>query len=719
MPSLMSGEPASIGIFTIRTKFVLAFLTTTLVSIVFLGQTLVELWRRDCDDIAQETRRECAVTLHTVADALSAINDLPEGGAALDAWIKRQRDRNRAAALKRLRSLEVHVEPTGPAVEVGDFDPADAPLWVLCGSTDSLPVPGQRDYPVLRRWLAQHPAFSHLVLLDPKGDQVWSDVPLASIKGDDCTHLDTALRGCRNWMPIQSGRKDGCVEVQRVSPGITPENIFIKGLMVGIKAPPARYFARIPDVLKRIQNLGPYELAFQVWKKDPPTPSGDDVLREDTPRVHRPQEAQNTERVPYDGPVDFGRLPFSGPSRFLKSIRLESTSAVPWKELISTTTFYLPRPSPGDPLDRLMSDSNWLCFSQRSTFGPDDYQCLLSLAIRQTDALAAVRTRQVALVGRFALVLLCTLLVAFSMAGWIRRPITNLTEAAVQLAQDGIARHIPVRGQDELAVLTRAFNTMAQQVDGRMQEANRELANKNEKLVSLHQLKNDFFAGISHDLKTPLSRIRGNAELLDTDPIATPTDLRSVLGAIVTNVDLLNGLVDKILDVSRLELEKPVLKLSQISLSSLIDRVVARFQGDLKARHLDLTTHLDDVDDTVTADEDKIDQVLTNLLDNAIKYTPPGAAIQVRLLRRGGDLEAHVSDSGPGLDASELIHVFDKFYRGARREQRSVPGAGLGLYLVKYMVELHGGSVRAESEGPGRGSTFVVALPAQGAAGTA
>jgi signal transduction histidine kinase len=229
-----------------------------------------------------------------------------------------------------------------------------------------------------------------------------------------------------------------------------------------------------------------------------------------------------------------------------------------------------------------------------------------------------------------------------------------------------------------------------------------------EQAMVANQAKDDFFSALSHELRTPLTSILGWSEFLELDLGADSTlqAARAIKNAATLQARLINDL----LDTSRLMTGKFAIVRSDIDLRDLLDEVTTSFRPAAERKSIDLRQEgLDSL--TVPADPVRLRQVVSNLLSNALKFTPPGGAVTVSLERLDSEAAIIAKDSGEGIPAAFVPHVFERY---AQLGERRDGGMGLGLTIVRHIVELHGGSVRVESAGEGKGSTFVVRLPLAG-----
>ncbi len=231
----------------------------------------------------------------------------------------------------------------------------------------------------------------------------------------------------------------------------------------------------------------------------------------------------------------------------------------------------------------------------------------------------------------------------------------------------------------------------------------------------LEGMRRDFVANVSHELKTPLTAIRGFAEpLLDGD--VEETRATEFLERILVNLDRMQRLVDDLLDLTRIESGGWTPELSEVEVGSAVEQVWRRIEPLATARELELRLDVSGPD-RILADPDGLEQILANLLDNAVRYSPEGGSVSVavRLVSNGAALRLEVADEGTGIPADDIDRVFERFYRVDAGRSREAGGTGLGLSIVKHLVAAHGGTVGIESE-LGLGTTVWLELPIRGAA---
>lgn len=232
-------------------------------------------------------------------------------------------------------------------------------------------------------------------------------------------------------------------------------------------------------------------------------------------------------------------------------------------------------------------------------------------------------------------------------------------------------------------------------------------------LKQMEEMRREFVANVSHELRTPLSIFRGYLETLLDDPHQPPGELLRILEIMERHSDRLNALVEDVLSLARLESPGTELDLSEVDLAELLHSIMRDWEkrfaaGGLKS-HLNFPGNLP----LISADENRLQEVLYNLLDNAVKYSQPGGVVSLRAEIEGDRVRISVSDQGVGIREEDLPRIFERFYRADKGRSRELGGTGLGLSIVKHIVQLHGGMVEARSE-PGKGTTISVLLPVSG-----
>ena len=330
-----------------------------------------------------------------------------------------------------------------------------------------------------------------------------------------------------------------------------------------------------------------------------------------------------------------------------------------------------------------------------------------------------------AYLGVIALVALLSLGVALILSTLLQRSITGPLSSMASIAHHVIAeRDYSLRasraGEDEIGLLVEAFNSMLEEVQARTRELvqsnaklRTEVASREAAEAALREAdrrKDEFLATLAHELRNPLAPIRHAVELLDVPSLeARRRDwARQVIGRQVHRMALL---LDDLLDVSRITRGRLQLRISRIELSAVVRSAVEIARPLIESKQHVLETHLPPETLTLEADPLRLSQALSNLLTNAAKYTDPGGRILLEAQLLEEELSLTVTDNGIGLSAASIPALFGMFSQADSAIDRAEGGLGIGLALVKGLVALHGGSVQAHSEGPGRGSRFSIRLP--------
>ena len=225
-----------------------------------------------------------------------------------------------------------------------------------------------------------------------------------------------------------------------------------------------------------------------------------------------------------------------------------------------------------------------------------------------------------------------------------------------------------------------------------------------------NRAKDEFLSMVSHELRTPLTAILLWAELLSTETLDAATATQAVK-TIERNAKLQSQLIEDLLDISRIVMGKLCLNVDLVELVPVVQAAIDTLRLPAEAKGIQLQTVLNTEVGQVLGDAPRLQQVVSNLLDNAIKFTPNGGQVKIQLARRGTEVWLVVSDTGQGIGSEFLPYVFDRFRQKNSTTSRSQRGLGLGLAIVRNLVELHGGTVQAESPGKGQGTTFTVILP--------
>ena len=281
-----------------------------------------------------------------------------------------------------------------------------------------------------------------------------------------------------------------------------------------------------------------------------------------------------------------------------------------------------------------------------------------------------------------------SLILGLLLARSLTRPLKDLTEATHAIAEGDLEQTVPVRSQDEFGELAESFNQM------------------NERLAHARETRQQMTADIAHDLRTPLSIILGHAEAL-SDGVLPPT--HETFDVIHDEAKRLNRLVDDLRTLSLSEAGELPLNRRLYPTQKLLEQIATSYAQPAQNGKVDIKTKFAPDLPEINIDPDRMTQVFDNLLSNALRYTPAGGAITLAARRNNGSIQMAVRDTGPGVPAEELPHIFDRFYRADKSRNRDKGGSGLGLAIARSIVEAHDGTINVRSE-PGKGLTFVIEL---------
>ena len=284
---------------------------------------------------------------------------------------------------------------------------------------------------------------------------------------------------------------------------------------------------------------------------------------------------------------------------------------------------------------------------------------------------------------------------------------------ALLLAHEELEDRVRARTRE----LAGANAALREEIDERRRiEAERQMLLESERRARAHaeavnRLKDEFLATLSHELRTPLNAILGWSHLL-TSRRNDPGMVERAIGVIRNNAMAQSQLIEDILDVSRIIGGKLRLRLGRVPLQTVIEAALDSVSLAAQAKAIEIVRDLESIE-PITGDYDRLQQIVWNLLSNAVKFTPPEGKVTVGLKRVGEDVVLCVEDTGIGIPAEFLPFVFDRFRQADGGATRQHGGLGLGMAIVRYLVELHGGTVRADSAGEGQGATFTITLPAR------
>ena len=285
---------------------------------------------------------------------------------------------------------------------------------------------------------------------------------------------------------------------------------------------------------------------------------------------------------------------------------------------------------------------------------------------------------------------LAALLVSWFLSRRIVAPVRTLSAASQSIAEGHYTERVQVNGSDEIAQLATRFNQMATQLE------------------QVESIRRQLIGDVTHELRTPLTSIKGYMEGL-VDGVLPST--AETFNQIHREADRLSRLVDDLQELSRVESRAYTLDVRSVAVPNLVQTTIKRLSPQATAKRITLHASLPADLPPILADEDRITQVLVNLVANAIQYTPDGGDVTISATRQADEIHISVTDTGMGIPAEHLANLFTRFYRVDKSRSRNAGGgSGIGLTIARHLVEAHGGRIWAESKGDGQGSTFTFSL---------
>lgn len=310
------------------------------------------------------------------------------------------------------------------------------------------------------------------------------------------------------------------------------------------------------------------------------------------------------------------------------------------------------------------------------------------------------RLGQTLVASGLGLLLAGTGLASLLVFGPVRRRLADLEAAAARVGAGDLRARAREDGGDEVATLARAFNRMTEELDARAAQ-----------VADSDRARRLLLADVSHELLTPLTSMRGYLETLGMPAVATDADTRDrYLGVVSDETHRLEQIVGDLLDLARLEGSQAPLERQDVAIESVFGRIRDRHEREAAGRQVRLTTRIAPGAEIVQGDPLRLEQAVQNLAANALRHTPPGGDVVLESALDGATTVITVRDTGHGIPREHLPHVFERFYKADAARSGSSAGSGLGLSIVKAIIERHGGSVAVTST-PGAGTTFTLRLP--------
>lgn len=324
---------------------------------------------------------------------------------------------------------------------------------------------------------------------------------------------------------------------------------------------------------------------------------------------------------------------------------------------------------------------------------------VVRLSLPLTEIEARHRDLRRMLAASLGAAFLFSLVLSYAIARGVTRPLADIVAAAQRIARGEFHQKIRVTSTSEVARLAEILNQMAASLEENIRNLHR-----------LEQVRKDFVANVSHELRTPLTAIRGYVEALQDGGKDQPEQLDRFLDIIRAHADRLNLIITDLLLLSKIESGQAPLKQEPVALAGLIDRTVGLLHHLIEKKHHTVAVNIPSDLPPILGDEERLGQVFSNLLDNAVKYTLEHGTITISALAGKKFVEVGVADTGIGIPPQDIPRIFERFYRVDKARSRELGGTGLGLAIVKHLVEGHGGTVSVESS-PGKSTTFFVKLP--------
>ncbi|HYZ84138.1 MAG TPA: ATP-binding protein [Bryobacteraceae bacterium] len=332
----------------------------------------------------------------------------------------------------------------------------------------------------------------------------------------------------------------------------------------------------------------------------------------------------------------------------------------------------------------------------------------LRLAVPLSEIQAQVDRIREQLLMSVVLAFLPAVIVAFVFARYVSSKLGSIIEYAGKLARGDFEARLQIRNKDEFGLLSQQLNETGE----KLQKMFEELQHEHEQLEKLERIRKDFVINVSHELRTPLASIQGYTETLLDGAIHEPEHNVRFLSIIRNNAERLGRLVADLMTLSRIELKSTKFQFASYFVNTLLEDCVDSVRPMSEKKNIDITLRRAQDRTEVFCDSEAVHQIVINLLDNALKYTPEGGAIEVgarELPVTSGLVEIYVRDTGIGIPAEDLPRLFERFYRVDKARSRELGGTGLGLAIVKHLVRAMGGDIKVQSQ-LGKGSTFSFTL---------
>ena len=323
-------------------------------------------------------------------------------------------------------------------------------------------------------------------------------------------------------------------------------------------------------------------------------------------------------------------------------------------------------------------EDDWVAYCSAAIVSGGETVGVLVYSSSVGDMMASLVSLQKNMIIYFLIAAFVAAVIALFLSRLITKPIDRLTRGIQRMGRGDLSVRVPVKGGGELRKLAETFNTMS------------------EKLERLDKSRNQFVSNASHELKTPLSTMKILLENIIYQPDMQPNLRTEFLTDVNSEIDRLNLIISDLLTLVSMDTNAMRLRLETFKIGDLVTEVVQRLSIVARQKQQEIKVNLSDGCE-MHADRAKLTQVIYNILDNAIKYTPPGGVIRLRLVRSGRNAVLTIADNGPGIPKEDQAHIFDRFYRVDKARSRDTGGTGLGLSIVHQFVLMHGGNVSVDS----------------------
>ncbi|MDK2903185.1 MAG: hypothetical protein PWQ93_1104 [Clostridiales bacterium] len=338
-----------------------------------------------------------------------------------------------------------------------------------------------------------------------------------------------------------------------------------------------------------------------------------------------------------------------------------------------------------------LPEGQWVMYSTAPIIADGDIIGVVFISSSLADIYGSISQVRSRLLVYSVFLAITIALFSYFISGFVAKPIKDITDVIREMGRGHLRQRVKVNGSREIIELGNAFNIMSQRVE------------------SLDKARSEFVANASHELKTPLSSIKVLAQSLVQNPDAGLDVYKEFMHDIDSEIDRMSNIINDLLTLVQLDKDKPEITYGDVDLDKLINETLKVLRPLAVAKNIKLNYRCEE-GMYIKGDAPKLKQMLINLIDNALKYTPEGGSVDVRLYKKDGRALIEVVDNGIGIPEADLPYIFDRFYRVDKARSRSTGGTGLGLSIAQKIVHLHNGTINVESN-EGEGTRFFIELP--------